>query len=1118
MDKIKKIFLKNNSESANKVNLIIILLSITMFLIIGVASIGFSLTNDNKSSNLKDFIKGVTITDNKGNSIEDGTLYVGEKYNIHLQFQEDGAQGLQFEPTEEKKLTYQIPKNFSVEPLENMSLTVNIGGEPKEIGHYSIDKDGLLTIELNDDGITAINSSTDVMLTFDIAVTTQPNPGGDNENVNFGDTESEFNFNISNDAKVEVEKTGMYTEDDGGADKKPTGGTLSYTVKATVEHGNVHDVVITDELTKPNNKGFDIKLQKESIKVTIKHGDNEEVIELPKEDYDITFNASDSENENQSFEIKLKEDSKYNPLKDGDVVIVTYNYRVNFVDYKEETDLYGDTITNDVTVKGTSEFTDPNTQEEKENQVEEHKKNETNVFRSPIGGGKVVKDQEYDANAKKLHYTVYAIVPKGNWHPFFLSDYLNVTFNGKTYSLQEFKENGRVKEIKISAMDLDEEKKNMTDSTNGRDLIKELNKIKNQAKELTGYKFGNFENYDPTSMDQYVYKFEDNVVHIIFGLKKDEQHGNDSWGRWGNWNYQKDRLIIIDYDLDLTEGNIDLKGDNEQGIIQKSVKEVLDAGITNDINLRYSGYYPGYTTFYTDADQLSKTGKFDKTTNTIDYTVSLNTADDEVKKYLEKVQDNWNQNGKEHGWEYKTSMQAEFYDVLPEGWEYVEDSFEIVTIDRGVETHWQFMKETNRSITTTEEIDGKKRTVISVPIVYFRSKDEYGNNRDMYSEVFKNPNITSFSFRYKLKATEAYLAEHASDEIKTPVHNKASIRDKDSTKWEAETDVDYFPTRLFKSATQEGTSNLIHFTLRINPNAVKLNKTNDFLIVNDNSVGMQIKMDTIKVTDLDGNDLTSKGNITLSELIQNNEWGIILNDDEEENKKFKLKVPDSKALIITYDALIESKGNDVQVSNNASIEGLVESDTNYQGVLQVDNIYGAGEGNTYELTFEKVDEDQTSKKLQGAKFNFCIVLKAESQLQETDEYTIGEKTYKCHKEEGWHFETNEKGQYKIEKEADWDLEPGNYYIIEETEAPEGYMLPEEPILFFYGMQNEIDRQENPKAILVLPNNNLIIKNEPIPYDIPVTGGIGHKIYYIVGFLLTILSLTFIFSRRIKLKN
>ena len=74
MDKIKKIFLKNNSESANKVNLIIILLSITMFLIIGVASIGFSLTNDNKSSNLKDFIKGVTITDNKGNSIEDGTF------------------------------------------------------------------------------------------------------------------------------------------------------------------------------------------------------------------------------------------------------------------------------------------------------------------------------------------------------------------------------------------------------------------------------------------------------------------------------------------------------------------------------------------------------------------------------------------------------------------------------------------------------------------------------------------------------------------------------------------------------------------------------------------------------------------------------------------------------------------------------------------------------------------------------------------------------------------------------------------------------------------------------------------------------------------------------------
>ena len=118
MDKLNKQIL-NNSESAHKVNLIIILLSITMFLIIGVASIGFSLTNNNGSSDLKDFINGVTVKDAENNPIEDGTLYVGEKYHIQLQFQEKGAQGIQFTPTEGNQLTYQIPSTFKVETITN---------------------------------------------------------------------------------------------------------------------------------------------------------------------------------------------------------------------------------------------------------------------------------------------------------------------------------------------------------------------------------------------------------------------------------------------------------------------------------------------------------------------------------------------------------------------------------------------------------------------------------------------------------------------------------------------------------------------------------------------------------------------------------------------------------------------------------------------------------------------------------------------------------------------------------------------------------------------------------------------------------------------------------------
>ena len=77
-------------------------------------------------------------------------------------------------------------------------------------------------------------------------------------------------------------------------------------------------------------------------------------------------------------------------------------------------------------------------------------------------------------------------------------------------------------------------------------------------------------------------------------------------------------------------------------------------------------------------------------------------------------------------------------------------------------------------------------------------------------------------------------------------------------------------------------------------------------------------------------------------------------------------------------------------------------------------------------------------------------------------------------------------------------------------------MPSDPILFYYGTQNNLNKEENPTALLVLPNNKLTIKNEPVPYHIPATGGIGLKIFYTIGFLLTVLSLSLIW-RRIKLK-
>ena len=208
-------------------------------------------------------------------------------------------------------------------------------------------------------------------------------------------------------------------------------------------------------------------------------------------------------------------------------------------------------------------------------------------------------------------------------------------------------------------------------------------------------------------------------------------------------------------------------------------------------------------------------------------------------------------------------------------------------------------------------------------------------------------------------------------------------------------------------------------------------------------------------------------------------------------------------------------GENVEVSNSASIDGVVEAKTNYQGSLQVNNIYGSGEGNAYELTFEKVDKDDNGKKLKDAEFEFCIVLKEDSKLEKNKTIKIGEKSYDCYTKEKWKFTTGDNGQFKIEKKDDWDLDPDNYYIIKEITPPEGYMPLEEPILFYYGMKNDLDTENNPSAKLVIPNGKLTIENEPVPYKIPVTGGKGLKIFYVLGFLLTIISISFVLNRRVK---
>ena len=1075
----------HNEELFHDLKVLFILLSITILLFVVNSLTTQSVTNSANSSNLADFLNGVSITDKDGNSLENNTLYVGGQYIINLHFEEGGAQGTQFSPNDQGQLTYQIPDVFKVSPMENAPLTVIIDGKEVNVGTYSIDEQGQLIVKLSDEGKTTIESSTNVSFNFSVTVTAQSNSDSGDGSVHFGDSKGTDGSN-------------------------PTGGTLSYTVKTTVEHGEVHDVVISDVLTPPKNESFTIKPKGNgnvpNVKVTIKKANSEESVELESKDYEVKSVVQDTEGEfaKQAFNIELKDSCSYLPLQEGDVVEVTYEYRV---EYQDKGDQYWDEVSNSVNVEGKQKINNPN-EPETEKDVSDSQENKVGVSRKPIGGGKIVKDQEYDEEKNLLHYSIYTVVPKGDWKTFFIYDGMNTNINGEYYSLSEFNQNGRVKNVKVSAIDLKEGMITWTDETWDVDLLNHLKKVNGDKKELRGFDYysKSLDGYNSESMDQYLYRLGGTMLHIMFGVEEGKNiDGN--WDKWGHWKYDEDRLLIVEYDLDLSDDTLLLKKDGEKEAKEFSKKEVLKSGITNTVQLHYGGYSMGTYSFYNDAKKIEKKGTFDKNTNTIDYSVSLNTTDNNIRAYLASVSDDWIKEGLEHSWQYSYTKQAAFYDVLPEGWEYVEGSLYAVSMSWGKESKWTYVHNFYPEY-KKETIDGEKRNIIDAPLGYFRITEADGSYTDMFAATFKDPNVTQLTFHYKLKATDEFIQQHAEDLEDTIVYNKAMLKDKNGEKFSDDTKVAYFPTRLTKEAEQVGLSNLIHFTLKVNPSSVNLDKSNDYLIVTDTSTGLQIQTDTITITDSNGNELKNRGLVTVNDKLNENEWGMLESDDASQ---YKLRVPDSKALTIKYDALVTMTGDSVPISNSASIDSVGKSDTSYSGTLQVNDISGGGEGSTYKLTITKTDKDLLNKKLPGAKFEFCIVLSEKSELTKTDDITIGDKTYGCHRNTNWVFTTDENGKYEIKKEANWNLEPDNYYIIKEVDAPPGYYLPKEPILFYYGAENEIDKENYPTAVFALPNGTLNITNEKT-HNIPRTGSIGTRVFYVTGLLLIILAISLIYKK------
>ncbi len=1033
-----------------------------MFSMPGMSAIAEAADNSkSESKDLKDFLSAVSITDAEGKPI-DGTLTNGDSYSIHLEFSEGGVQGLQF--STDGALTYQMPTQFKVtdHSPKDLVITITENEDGKQVTHevnvgqYSVDENGLLTLTLSPEGKAALETASNVKLSFDMDATADVTHGSSSGSVDFGGVGEDFTFEITDQPRVKIEKDGVYTEN---ADKR-TGGTLSYTVKVTVEHGELNDATLNDVLTLPQNSAFSLEGPSGGVTVTLKRNDGSEehTYTLTDDDYELTETKGGPENPlGKEFQVKIKEGSDYYPLKEGDELRFTYTYDVNVSN--PNLHLWAN-MENKATFTGNMPVEDPGDPSKVENiHVTQEAADSCEVFMSPDGHGVICKDQSYSEATKTLHYTLYTVVPAGKWTPLQIYDDMYVQYNGKKWYLKEFTPNGKVKNLTVKAVDVNEwfGGDDWADNTPAPDKIRSFSELAENAEELTGYSYDGWnvpDGYNNASRNNYLYYFADKSLYIIFGK------AGEVWGEWGSWDYDKDRLIITEYDLDMSSTEpmtlYDLNDDgSSREELQLTPEEVLRAGITNNVALRYGGYFPGYSVFFNNADDMIKTGELNKADGTIDYTVTINTTDSTVKTYFHDVATEWYGLGEPNGWNVDTmfsgSMQAVFYDKLPEGWEYVDGSLYAVAC--GQNNKQEFHK-----INYDSRLYDKENNIICVPLAVFQDDIGVNGNKEL-DNWFIGSEMTSLEFHYQLKASDDWKKNNATANEPVPVKNHAEIKDKTTTHWSADKTIEYYPAKLTKKAEQvDGNSDLLKFTLAINPEGADLDPNSETLNVVDKSENLEIVKSSVKVT----NTKTAKPvDVTVkTETVK-------AADGSGEKLQLTIVVPDGVPLDITYEARIPKKGVGIQVSNSAGIEGVAQSDDGYSSLLNVDHINQSGSGSAFGMTVKKVDAD-TKTPLAGATFKLYIERKEGSVLKEDPSKPIQGYSVSYIGD----YTTGEDGTVYFESDK---LGPDNWYFLVETKAPGGYEKLDKPIRYYYGLRDDTIGKE---YIVVNPYGTLEVTNTP----------------------------------------
>ena len=317
---------------------------------------------------------------------------------------------------------------------------------------------------------------------------------------------------------------------------------------------------------------------------------------------------------------------------------------------------------------------------------------------------------------------------------------------------------------------------------------------------------------------------------------------------------------------------------------------------------------------------MDKTGAYDKSSNVFNWTVVVNADKNELNPNITKLP---------------------FSDTIPEGMEYVSKSLKVVF--GGNDGQTQYWDNNILSESNFSSFNSSSNT-ISIDDLF-----NYSGNWQTNPVGLSGIKVT---ISYQTKFADGELAKvYAAENHTKEYTNKATVGGKEDTSTVTYTYNRYLSKTDTSDTNLGQNSDVIHYQITVNPDALTLNSGIDMTLTDTISTAVELVTDSVTVKDADGNTVDGHAGY------------------EDDSRVLTLTLPDAKALTVDLDVRVRYLTNGQTFTNSVTLSGSSDQSAEVSKWHVVVSHGATITGDVSEIHLSKIDQNDIKTKLPGAYFD-----------------------------------------------------------------------------------------------------------------------------------------------------